>query len=207
MSVAALFLKGMIIGFSIAAPVGPIGILCINRTIASGMLAGLSSGLGAAVADAFYGCVAGFGLVSLSGFLISQKVAIHLVGGSFLLYLGVKTFCSASKDKPIVDKARTLLRDFTSTFFLTLTNPATIISFVAIYASLGVVDTKANYSDAMMVVGGVFLGSLLWWVILTLSISVIKHKLSEFTIHWINRGSGLILCGFGLFAIINLFMR
>lgn len=207
MNDAALLLKGMIIGFSIAAPVGPIGILCINRTLASGMLAGLFSGLGAAFADAFYGCVAGFGLVSISGFLISQKFAIHLVGGSFLLYLGVKTFIRHSNTKPITDHARTLFRDFTSTFLLTITNPATIISFVAIYASLSIIDTKANYIEAMLIVAGVFAGSLLWWTILSLGVTAVKHKLSDKTVHWINIFSGIVLCGFGLFAIINIFLK
>jgi threonine/homoserine/homoserine lactone efflux protein len=163
--------------------------------------------LGAAFADAFYGCVAGFGLVSISGFLISHKLVIHLVGGSFLLYLGVKTFLSPSKTKLITDNAKTLLRDFTSTFLLTLTNPATIISFVAIYASLGIVDTTANYNDAMLIIAGVFLGSLFWWMILSLGISAVKHKLSDKTVYWINGFSGVVLCGFGLFAIISVFLK
>ncbi len=198
-----LFLKGLLIGFSIAAPVGPIGILCINRTLSSGRLAGLTSGLGAALADAFYGCVAGFGLVSVSQFLMSQKTLVHLIGGAFLIYLGAKTFFSTTKTNQITDTANSLWRDFLSTFLLTITNPATIISFLAIYASLGIVEPGANYKEALLVVLGVFLGSLLWWFILSLSVSAIRHKLNERILIWINRFSGMILLGFGVFAFMT----
>ncbi len=196
-------MKGLIIGFSIAAPVGPIGILCINRTLSSGRLAGLTSGLGAAMADAFYGCIAGFGLVSVSQFLLSQKSLVHLVGGAFLIYLGIKTFFSSSKNNQIVDNANSLWRDFVSTFLLTLTNPATIISFLAIYASLGIVEVGANYKEALLIVLGVFLGSLLWWFILSFGISAIRHKLNDSKLKWINRFSGIILLGFGVFAFVQ----
>src|SRR5262249_25510452 len=126
-----LFLKGCIIGFSIAAPVGPIGVLCINRTLKAGLLAGLLSGLGAALADAFYGCIAGFGFVVVSNFLLSQQTLIRILGGLFLIYLGLKTFISKPINKSLQDKANTLWQDFISTFFLTLTNPATILAFLA----------------------------------------------------------------------------
>ncbi len=199
-----LFLKGLIIGFSIAAPVGPIGILCINRTLAMGLYAGLSSGFGAAFADALYGCIAGFGLVSLSEFLLAKQQIITLLGGAFLAYLGIRTFY-ARKPKQIPDNAKSLWRDFTSTFFLTLTNPATIISFIAIYASLGIVEPSASYIEAGLIVLGVFIGSLLWWCILSFSINHIRHKLSDSFLKWINRFSGIILLGFGFFALVKSF--
>ena len=198
-----LFLKGLLIGFSIAAPVGPIGILCINRTLASGMLAGLTSGLGAAVADAFYGCVAGFGLASVSTFLLSQKTLIQLIGGIFLNYLGIKTFHTHTQHTAIKDKANTLWKDFTSTLFLTITNPMTIISFMAIYASLGIVESGARYQEAILIVIGVFIGSLLWWGVLSTGVHIIRHKLSEQFLIWINRFSAMILSGFGLFAFLS----
>lgn len=200
-----LFLKGLLIGFSIAAPVGPIGVLCINRTLRSGIFPGLISGLGAAVADAFYGCVAGFGFVSVSAFLLSQKMWIQLVGGLFLIYLGVKTFLTHSENTSLTDNANTLWKDFTSTLFLTITNPMTIISFIAIYASLGIIEGGANYQEAILIVLGVFMGSLLWWCLLSVGISIIRHKLSETFLLWINRFSGIILAGFGLFALFNSF--
>lgn len=196
-----LFLKGLIIGFSIAAPVGPIGILCINRTLSQGLLAGLVSGAGAALADATYGCVAGFGLVSLSQFLLSWQNSITLIGGAFLLYLSVRTFLSSGKPTLLTDNASSLWRDFTSTFFLTITNPATIICFLAIYASLGIVEPGANYLEALMIVLGVFVGSLIWWCLLSYGINHVRHKLSATMLKWINRLSSLILFSFGLFAL------
>lgn len=198
-----LFIKGFVIGMSIAAPVGPIGVLCINRTLAAGLTIGLLSGLGAAVADAVYGCIAGFGLVAVSQFLLSQQTMIRLIGGAFLFYLGIKTFIASTQTTKIADKARTRWQDFSSTFFLTLTNPATIISFIAIYASLGIVEPNANYKEALVIVLGVFLGSLTWWCILCSGISLVRHKLSEVALIWINRLSGVILIGFGIFALTS----
>ncbi|MBS0289027.1 MAG: LysE family transporter [Proteobacteria bacterium] len=199
----SLFIKGFLIGLSIAAPVGPIGVLCINRTLSAGLVVGLLSGLGAASADAIYGCIAGFGLVAVSKFLLSQQTIIQLVGGAFLLYLGIKTFFASPQARAISDRATTLWQDFSSTLFLTLTNPATIISFIAIYTSLGIVERNANYMEALVIVLGVFLGSLAWWCILSSSISHIRHKLSEVVLMWNNRFSGLILIGFGFFSLIS----
>jgi threonine/homoserine/homoserine lactone efflux protein len=196
----ALFIKGFLIGISIAAPVGPIGILCINRTLSAGIIAGLLTGLGAAVADAIYGCIAGFGLVAITKFLLSQQTVIKVVGGTFLIYLGLKTLFARAKTNSITDRSRTPWQDFTSTLLLTLTNPATIISFIAIYASLGIVEPNANYLEALMIVFGVFFGSLTWWCVLSTSTSLIRHKLTEEILVWINRFSGIILIGFGAFA-------
>lgn len=199
----SLFIKGFLIGLSIAAPVGPIGILCINRTLAAGLTVGLVTGLGAAVADAIYGCIAGFGLVAVSKFLLSQQTIIQLVGGAFLLYLGIKTFLAAPQVRSISDRATTLGQDFSSTMFLTLTNPATILSFIAIYTSLGIVETNASYTEALVIVLGVFLGSLAWWCALSTGISLIRHKLSDATMAWINRLSGIILIVFGVIALVT----
>jgi threonine/homoserine/homoserine lactone efflux protein len=198
-----LFLKGLLVGLSIAAPVGPIGILCINRTLSSGLMVGLVSGLGAALADAIYGCIAGFGLVAVSSFLLSQQVVIRLVGGAFLFYLGVNTFLATPKNIATADKATTLWQDFSSIFLLTLTNPATILSFIAIYSGLGIVDNDASYNEALILILGVFLGSLSWWFVLCSSISLIRHKLNQTLLTAINRFSGFILIGFGIVAIIG----
>lgn len=202
----SLFFKGFLIGLSIAAPVGPIGVLCINRTLAAGLMVGLLSGLGAAVADAIYGCIAGFGLVAVSQFLLTHQLFIRLIGGAFLLYLGLKTFLSSALVRATTDKATTLWQDFSSTLLLTLTNPATIISFIAIYTSLGIVQKNASYTEAVVIVLGVFLGSLTWWCTLSSGVSLIRHKLSEKIIKWINRFSGLILISFGLLAVTSTFI-
>lgn len=120
------FVKGLIIGFSIAAPLGPIGILCIQRTLHEGRTSGLISGLGAATADAVYGFIAGFGLTFISTFLVDEQVQIRLFGGLFLLYLGIKTFFSVSEEKR-TEKGSTLIKAYMTTFILTLTNPVTIL--------------------------------------------------------------------------------
>src|SRR4030066_1702005 len=151
--------KGLIIGFSIAAPVGPIGILCIKRTLSSGRLVGLASGLGAATADALYGCIAAFGLTFISDFLIHQQAWLRLVGGLFLCYLGIKTFFSHPTDSTQESNPGGLLNASGSTFFLTLTNPITILSFAAIFAGLGLGSVSKGYIPAGLLVAGVFIGS------------------------------------------------
>ena len=161
------FYKGLIIGFSIAAPVGPIGILCIRRTLSSGRVVGLLSGMGAATADALYGSVAAFGLTFISTFLLEQQIWLRLIGGAFLCYLGIKTILSHPSSSPFSANQTGLLSAYGSTFLLTLTNPLTILSFAAIFAGFGVVNAGGNYSNAAITVLGVFLGSSCWWVILS----------------------------------------
>ena len=131
-----LYLRGLAIGFSIAAPGGPIGVLCIRRTLAEGRVSGLVSGLGAATADTIYGCFAAFGLTSISYFLVSQQVGMRLIGGVFLCYLGIKTLLARPAQQAASGKGNGLFGDFSSAFFLTLTNPMTIIAFAAIFAGL-----------------------------------------------------------------------
>ena len=154
-------LRGLIIGFSIAAPVGPIGVLCIRRTLAAGRASGLVSGLGAATADAIYGCIAGFGLTFISSILISQQVWLRLIGGVFLCYLGLKTFLARPAQQAALAGGNGLVGAYASTFFLTLTNPMTILSFAAIFAGLGVTSASGNYVSAGVLVLGVFIGSAL----------------------------------------------
>ena len=196
--------KGILIGFSIAAPVGPIGILCIKRTLSSGRLVGLVTGLGAATADAFYGCVAAFGLTFISNFLINQQIWLRLVGGLFLCYLGIKTFFTLPEDSTPQPSQFGLFTAFGSSFFLTLTNPLTIIAFAAIFAGLGLVEANGAYSSAALIVLGVFLGSACWWFILSTTVSLVRAKFTTTAMVWVNRISGLIILGFGLFTLISL---
>jgi len=199
------FLRGLLIGFSIAAPVGPIGVLCIRRTLADGRLAGLASGLGAATADAFYGSLAGFGLTLVANFLVSQQTWLRLVGGLFLLFLGVKTFLSqpaADSGGPAGAKPRGLWGAYLSTLLLTLTNPLTILSFAAIFAGLGLVETGGNPLSAGLLVLGVFSGSAAWWLLLSGGVSLLRAKVATGTLRWINRLAGLVIIGFGVVALI-----
>jgi len=200
----SFFLRGLIIGFSIAAPVGPIGVLCIRRTLADGRASGLISGLGAATADAIYGSIAGFGLTFISSLLIRQQGWLRLVGGSFLCYLGLKTFFARPAEQPATAKGNDLLGAYASTFFLTLTNPMTILSFAAIFAGLGVGSASGNYFSAGILVLGVFIGSALWWLILSSGVGMIWKKFNPLGLRWINRISGIIITAFGLFVLLSL---
>ena len=204
MDISFFFLKGLIIGFSIAAPVGPIGVLCIHRTLAQGRTSGLISGLGAATADAIYGCIAALGLTFISSLLINQQIWLRLIGGAFLCYLGLKTFLSQSIQKPANTQGNTLVSAYASTFFLTLTNPMTILSFAAIFAGLGVTSTSGNYVLAMVLVLGVFIGSALWWLLLCAGIGIFQTKLTPRRLQWVNRISGVMITMFGLVALLSL---
>jgi threonine/homoserine/homoserine lactone efflux protein len=199
-----LFLKGLIIGFSIAAPVGPIGVLCMRRTLVDGGIAGFVSGLGAATADAIYGCVAGFGLTFISNFLIRQQFAFRLVGGGFLCYLGVKTLLAKPSIKGIPAEGNRLVAGYATTFFLTLTNPMTILSFAAVFAGLGLVETGGNYLSAGALVSGVFLGSTLWWLVLSGGVAIFRSRISVPGLHRVNRLAGAIIAAFGLAAFWSL---
>jgi len=200
----SFLLKGVIIGFSIAAPVGPIGVLCIRRTLAKGRTSGLVSGLGAATADAIYGCIAGFGLTFISNFLISQQVWLHLIGGMFLCYLGLKTFLSRPTEQAASAKGNSLVGAYASTFFLTLTNPITIFCFAAIFAGLGLGSVTRHYGSAAALTLGVFIGSAVWWFILSSSVSMFRTKLNPRGLSWVNKISGIVITGFGLIALLSL---
>ncbi|MEM1309710.1 MAG: LysE family transporter [Cyanobacteria bacterium P01_H01_bin.153] len=212
------FFTGVILGFSIAAPVGPIGILCIRRTLIMGQWIGLISGLGAATADGIYGCIAGFGLTAIADFLTGQSLWLRIGGGLFLCYLGITNFLSKpstesaatttaianahtgiGKDKR--DLPRSLLSAYGSTLALTLTNPATIFSFAAIFAGFGIVEPGQNFAESGTLVLGVFTGSALWWLFLSGSVSLLRTRFNATGMRWLNRLSGIILLAFGIGAI------
>ncbi|MCJ7641579.1 MAG: LysE family translocator [Desulfobacterales bacterium] len=200
----SFFFKGFIIGFSIAAPVGPIGVLCIRRTLAEGRASGLISGLGAATADALYGCIAGFGLTFLSNLLIQHQVWIRVIGGLFLCTLGLRTFAAGPAKESDSVKGGGLAGAYGSTFFLTLTNPMTILSFAAIFAGLGLGSIGGDYLSSGVLVLGVFTGSALWWLILSGLVGMLGKMLSPKGMRWVNRISGIIILGFGLLALLTL---
>jgi threonine/homoserine/homoserine lactone efflux protein len=198
------FLKGMLIGFSIAAPVGPIGLLCIQRTIAYGRKSGLVSGLGAATADGFYGMVAGLGLTAVSAPLISFQVWVRLVGGAFLLYLGIRTLLSAPAADAAASTHRGLLSDYVSTVFLTLTNPVTILSFAAVFAGVGLLNSSRDFASAIALVVGVVLGSSTWWLALSGGISFFRERFTEGSMRIVNTLSGAILIVFAVSAFASI---
>ena len=195
-------IKGLIVGLSIAAPVGPIGLLCIRRSLAEGRASGLLSGLGAATADAVYGSVAGFGLTAISSFLISERSWIGAAGGIFLCYLGVRTFLSPPAAQPTNASRMGLISAYLSTFALTLTNPMTILSFIAVFAGLGL-GADPTYSAATTLVLGVFAGSTLWWAALSTLVGALRTRINERTIRLINRISGGLIVALGIYSLLQ----
>ena len=204
MDLLLIFAKGLGVGLAIAAPVGPIGLLCIQRTLHQGVVIGLVSGLGAACADAVYGGIAGFGLTSVSDLLIDLQEELRVVGGAFLLILGARI---ALRKRPAEVPAAAagqapMAGAFGSCFVLTLTNPTTILSFVAVFAGLGLVGDAATYGAAVSLVIGVFLGSAAWWLTLSTSVGLLlRRRMTATSLRWINWISGTAIAGFGVAAL------
>jgi len=196
--------RGIVIGFSIAAPVGPIGVLCIRRTLADGRTAGLVTGLGAATADTIYGFMAAFGLTALTDFLVGGQGWIRLLGGAFLLYLGIRTVRTPPAERAARLRGSGLFGAYATTFMLTLTNPMTILSFVAIFATIGVGTSRADPLAAAFLVLGVFLGSALWWLTLSGVVGALRSRFDLGQVTWVNRISGGIITAFGIAAIVSL---
>jgi threonine/homoserine/homoserine lactone efflux protein len=199
-----LFLEGVVIGLAVAAPVGPIGVLCIRRTLAEGHASGFVSGLGAATADAAYGSVAALGLTFVTSLLVGAESWLRLVGGVFLVFLGVRTFLSRPSERPATAGKGDLPGAYASTLVLTLANPTTILSFAAIFAGLGAGSMGGDALHAMSLVLGVFCGSALWWFVLSGATSLFRAKLSAGGLRWVNRISGVVLAGFGVVALSGL---
>jgi threonine/homoserine/homoserine lactone efflux protein len=231
----ALGFRGMLLGLAIAAPVGPIGVLCIRRTLAFGLWTGVMSGLGAATADAIYGSIAGFGLTVVADFLVAHAATLRWVGGLFLCYLGVTTFRTqpsavvrsasgtglpstvavsvdhSSGAAPLRESQGaeaspsasmpSLAQAYGSTLALTLTNPATIFSFAAIFAGMGLVELGQNYAKSGVLVLGVFGGSALWWLCLSGTVNLVRSRLTPRRMQWLNRVSGIVIFTFGLVAL------
>jgi len=196
-----LFIKGLAVGLSIAAPVGPIGVLCIRRSLRDGAWAGFTAGMGAATADAAYGCVAGFGLTAISGALIRQQFWLRLIGGLFLCYLGVRSFLSRPSTEAAPQGEGGLLFVYGSTLALTLANPATILSFAVVFAAFGL-GASLSYMAAASLVLGVFMGSALWWLTLSSCIGAVRSQVNSAWMTAVNRLSGATLVGFGLYALL-----
>jgi len=200
-----IFLKGILIGFAMAVPVGPIGIMCIRKTLTEGKLRGLIIGLGAATADFFYGCVAAFGLTVISDTLINQKIWIRLVGGALLLFLGIRTFRAQPSDPKSKFKIHSsgMLGSYLYTVLLTLTNPLTIFAFIAVFAALGL-GNGLGYFSASALVTGVFIGSGLWFLLLSSGVILFRKKLDLVGLRWVNRIAGILIIISGVIAIVSL---
>jgi putative LysE/RhtB family amino acid efflux pump len=197
-----LFLKSILLGLAIAAPLGPIGALCINRTLEQGFLAGLAGGLGTALADGTYAALAAAGFAAFSDALARIDIPLRLAGGAFMLWLGWKSIASRPARKAATVSARDLLSTTAATYILTIANPMTILSFAALFAGLGLASAS-GYSGTLPVVAGVFAGSMLWWGLLSGGVALMRHRLPKGLALWISRLSGAILLGFGLWALVS----
>jgi threonine/homoserine/homoserine lactone efflux protein len=198
----ALALRGFVLGFTIAAAVGPISLLVIRRTLGQGQLYGLMSGLGVATADATYGSIAAFGLSAITDVLVNARQVLGLVGGVFLLWLAWRTIRSAPTEAATVATPRRgYAGAYLSMLGLTLANPMTILSFAALFAGLGV--TSGASGDAALVVIGVLLGSTTWWIVLTTVVATLRARVTPASIHRINLVSGVIIGAFALVSIAS----
>ena len=197
----SLFLKGLIVGFCLAAPVGPIAALCVQRTISKNLVAGLVSGLGAAVADAFYGAVAAFGATIISEFLIAERSWMQRVGGVILIFMGLRLFLTRPvEEKKDVD-GKGLFGDFLSTFLLTLTNPMTFVAFAAVFATMGIGAVRGQPILTAELVIGVLLGSQLWWVILCGGAHALRRHFDFRKLTTMNKATGVFVMGVGVVYI------
>lgn len=190
--------RGIALGFSIAAPVGPIGLLVVRRSLADGRVAGLATGLGAATADALYGAVAALGLTAVAGALAGHSFWLRIAGGVFLCVLGLRTVFARPTESQEEAPRTTHGRAFATSLALTITNPMTIVSFAAMMASAGV---GTNGLGAALFVPAVFLGSALWWLLLSGGVGLLRGRLTPRHVRWLNTASGLVLLGFGMVSV------
>lgn len=200
-----LFIKGIAVGFAIAAPLGPVGILCIRRTLTKGVLYGLASGMGAAIADAIFGAIAAFGVSFVAQFLKREQYWFQLGGGILLLAIGVATIVGKWEPHSArVEKATDLVHDLITTFFLTITNPITIFSLTAVFVAVGITTGTETFLGGALVTAGVFLGSSLWWTILCGGVSLFRNAVSVVYLRGIHRASGFVMLFFGLGVLVHI---
>jgi threonine/homoserine/homoserine lactone efflux protein len=202
-----MLVKGAGIGFAVAAPVGPIGMLCIRTTLERGRVAGFAAGLGAAVADAIYGMIGVLGVTAISGVIEAQRFWLELGGGVFVIAFGIHLGLTKPNVQNGTDEIPvSLWADFVKTLVLTLANPSTILTFMAIFA--GVPGAAASELAAVpVIVLGVLLGSAAWWLFLSQGVGVIRHKISEQALTWMNWAAGALLVAFGVYTLGHLLLQ
>jgi threonine/homoserine/homoserine lactone efflux protein len=199
-----IFVQGILIGFVVAVPVGPLGLLCINRALMLGPVTGLFSGLGVATADALAAGIAALGIYFVSDFLSDHQFILRLFGGMFLIYLGLNIYRSKPKQQLPASNVNGLVAAYATTLFLTFSNPVTILSFIAIYAGWHVESMSGRYVSAAILASGVFVGSALWWLALFVGLTAFRERFNLRILAWVHRVSGVIIAGFGLLVLLSL---
>jgi threonine/homoserine/homoserine lactone efflux protein len=198
-----LLLQGIVIGFVVAVPVGPLGLLCINRALLMGRLCGLFSGFGVATADALAAGIAALGISLVSGFLSDHQILLRFIGGIFLCYLGLKIYWTEPREQPPASNVNGLLGAYATTFLLTFSNPVTVLSFIAIYAGWGLESLRGHYLAAAILTIGVFIGSALWWIALFIGLTAFREKFSMQALKWIHKVSGATIAAFGVVVLLS----
>jgi threonine/homoserine/homoserine lactone efflux protein len=200
-----LFWKGIFIGLMVSIPLGPIGVLCIQRTLNKGRKSGFVSGLGATVADTFFSLIAGFGISMIITFLKAHHIYFQIIGGIIVMYLGIHIFFT----NPVQQlrhhrmSQNKLSQDFLSVFFLTVSNPMAIFFFIAMFAGVNLAAGPMNIFLVGLIVAGVFVGSSSWWFILTTFVNIFRHRFRLKSIWWMNKVAGVIIFFLGLAAILS----
>ena len=195
-----ILLRGMAAGLIISAPVGPVNVLCISRTIAKGRKAGILSGLGAAAADTIYGAIAGFSIHFVIGFLIREQFWLRLFGGGLLIAIGAYYYFRTPRRLKEIEGEQSARSDYISAFLLNLTNPTTVLSFLAVLTALGLHHHK-SWWQGLTLVGGIFAGATAWWLLLAGIASHFRDRFNDRAMVWMNRLAGLAIGGFGLATV------
>lgn len=194
-----LLLRGVLAGLAIAIPVGPVNVLCISRTIAGGRRAGIVSGLGAATADTFYGAIAGFSITLVINFLIEEKFWIRLIGGALLILIGFIYWFK--KPQSLKEQRKDSSHsEYVTTLLLTLTNPTTVLSFLAVLAGMRLGEPRP-WTLTLFLVLGIFCGSMIWWIVLAMIAGHFRHRFTDAAVVWMNRIAALAIGGFGMLTM------
>ena len=194
-------LRGLVAGFIIAAPVGPVNVLCIQRTLEKGWKTGIVAGLGAALGDSLYGGIAGFSISVIIQFLIDEEFWFRLIGGILLVGIGVAYYFKPPLSIEASKNEASANSDFVSAFFLTIANPTTVLSFLTVLATLGLGRHRPLWQTSLLV-AGIFCGSMTWWIILANIANLLRSKFTDRTMGWMNRLAGIAIGGFGLVNVV-----
>lgn len=200
-------IKGIIIGLSASVPLGPIGLICIQKTLNNKRTNGIVAGTGAALADTFFAVVAAFGISAVHNFIETQQLFLRISGGIILIFLGFKFLLTnpAIQIRKKRNKNNNLWADFASVFLLTLSNPLTVVIFGAIFAGFGIIPKESRWLDVIMLISGVFIGAMIWWISLVNIINLFRKKFRLRRLWWMNKIMGVIIIVFGLFAFVSSF--
>jgi len=198
-----LLIKGLVVGFVVAAPAGPIAILCLHRSIEQGHLSGIATGFGAALGDTVLGAIALFGFGFVAGFISEEQAPLRLGGGLLLCALGIVTFLRRPKTGVFVEDHISLIGAFVGAFALTLANPVTILAFLAIFTAIGIEHLVFQRIDAVALIAAILTGAAAWWMLLAVGAALFRDRFTEKVLIWVTRVSGLIIVGFGVAAIVS----